>query len=85
MTVLAGEEFGTNMKNGNFATSETGARSVDRIVVERMVERGVHGQRRSAVEHRIAVGIGVGDISIADIGAAAGFVLDDDLLAPSLR
>ena len=27
MTVLAGEEFGTNMKNGNFATSETGARS----------------------------------------------------------
>ena len=27
MTVVAGEEFGTNMKNGNFATSETGARS----------------------------------------------------------
>ena len=28
MTVLAGEEFGTNMKNGNFATSDTGARSM---------------------------------------------------------
>ena len=25
--LLAGEEFGTNMKNGNFATAETGVKS----------------------------------------------------------
>jgi hypothetical protein len=28
LTVLAGEEFGTNIKNGNLATSEIGVRSV---------------------------------------------------------
>ena len=55
------------------------------IVAERAVERGIRRQRRGAVEDGVAVGFGACDEFVADIGAGAAFVVDDDLLTPDFR
>ena len=85
LTVFAGEEFGTNMKNGNFDTSRDRRQILRRTIAQRAIKRPVRRQRRGSVEDRVAVRIGMGDELVADIGAGAAFVVDDDLLTPNLR
>ena len=57
----------------------------NRIVAQRAVETGVHRQRRGGEQDGVSVGIGPRDVFVADVGAGACLVLDDDLLAPHPR
>ena len=57
----------------------------NRIVAQRAVEAGVHRQRRGGEQDRVSVGIGARDVFVADVGAGASLVLDENLLAPHPR
>lgn len=79
---MVGDEFGTNMNSGNFVATDTGARSLVGSVVECTIWR----QRGGNTEQEcVAVGIGVGDLSAAEIGAGTAFVFNDELLAQDFR
>src|SRR5882762_9404082 len=53
------------------------AQRVRRILVQGQVDR----ERRAVEKKGVAVGRGLGDVLVGDIGAGAGLVLDDHLLA----
>ena len=72
--------------HGGFAAEARDWRDVaDEVEFELLVECRVDEIRRSDQEQRVAVGRRVHDRLGRDVGAGAGLVLDDELLADPLR
>ena len=62
-------------------TSDSGVKSLHRVVRQLAPERRVERDRHARREQRVAVGLGLGDEVAADDLAGARLVLDHDLLA----
>jgi hypothetical protein len=60
------------------------AGQIARVVVELGIERHVDDQRGGVDEQRVTVGRGLRNVFVGDVGARAGTIVDDHLLAQVL-